>query len=44
MLGVLSTVGWTAGLAVSGFPKILHSARNRPPFTAGQQGGPLLEA
>jgi hypothetical protein len=34
MLGLLSTVGWVGGLVVSGFPKILHTARERPPPAA----------
>jgi hypothetical protein len=44
MLGVLSTVGWTAGLVVSGFPKILHGARNGPLSIANPFGQPLPKA
>ena len=47
LLTPLSTVGWMAGLVVSGFPKILHSAyangpeANRRPLQAsiGTEGG-----
>ena len=31
LLGAMSNVGWTVGLVLSGFPKILQRARNRPP-------------
>jgi hypothetical protein len=44
MLGLLSTLGWIVGLVVSGFPGILHGARNRPPPTPDTPAEPVVAA